>query len=297
MLKEKTHNIIIYGSVFILIFTFCFSFCSNALEPITIDLIDVGPEIIIEGIITNQIGPYTVTVNKKGDYLKFDEDFPPVTDANVTISDDMGNSESLSEISDGVYRTSIFQGYPGRTYTLKVITDGKEYKATSYMPHSIELDSLRFIRRSYYNSEYSMLFYFTDKEGIDDNYRFRVYRNGYLVNQYYHLYNDEFTDGEHITVDYYENITLNYYDYITVTIWSFDRAAYDFYNSMRNIIDIAEINQEEEIGPDIGNSEDEDAFAPAFLPVTLFNPTTNLTNNAIGYFSAINIRTFNFRVR
>lgn len=297
MLKKLIRNIRMSIPGIIILLSFYISFCSNALQPIEIDLANIGPEIIIEGIITNQIGPYTVTVHKKGDYLKYDDDFPPVKDANITISDNMGNSENLMEIDDGVYRTAVFQGHPERTYTLKVITDGKEYSAISYMPESISLDSLRFIRRSYYTSEYSMLFYFTDKKGIEDNYRFKVYRNGYLVNRYYHLYNDELTDGEQIKVDYYEDMVLNYYDYMTVEIWSFDRSVYDFYNSMRNIIDIAEINEDEEVGPDIGSDEDEDVVAPALLPVTLYNPTTNLTNNAIGYFSAINIRTFNYRVK
>ena len=61
----------------------------------------------------------------------------------VTISDSRGNSELLTETTDGVYESTSVGGTPGDTYYISVKTEDKEYKAESTMPfYVIDLDSI-----------------------------------------------------------------------------------------------------------------------------------------------------------
>jgi hypothetical protein len=271
---------------------------SCSIDPVTIDLDNIGPKLIVEGAVTNQPGPYTIQVSEKADYLDLEEEIPLVSGASVRISDNEGNSESLVELEPGIYRSIVFQGYPGRTYTLNITADGEEYTASSKMPNSVALDSVIFERRSYFTSEYSMKFYFTDHEGIEDYYRFLIYRNGILITDDYYLYSDEFSDGEQIEIDYFDQLTFMFHDDVRVEIWSFDKAAYQFFSSLKRLLDLETV--EEDIDVDIGpnqNDEEDGSVAPMLVPMALFNPASNLSDNAIGYFSAISVWTYNFTVQ
>ena len=272
-----------------------FNYCSE--EPVKIDLEDVGPRIIIEGAVTNQHGPYTVQISRKADYLDLQDEIPLVSGASVRVSDNQGNSESLVELEPGIYRSIVFQGYPGRTYTLNVNADGEEYTASSKMPVSVALDSVIFERRSYFTSEYSMKFYFTDHEGIEDYYRFLIYRNGVLITGDYYLYSDEYSDGDHIEIDEFDQISFLFHDDVRVEIWSFDKATYQFFSSLKRLLDMESENDDVDVDIDGVQDEEGDSVAPMLIPMALFNPSTNLSENAIGYFSAISVWTYNYVVK
>ncbi|MFC1724168.1 DUF4249 domain-containing protein [candidate division KSB1 bacterium] len=293
LLKKYKINLLI-AVTFLLM---CLYVGSCNLEPIAIDLENIGPKIIIEGAVTNQPGPYTIQISEKADYLDLAEEIPLVSGADVRISDNEGNSETLVELSPGIYRTVLFQGYPDRTYNLRVFSDGNEYTASSKMPVSVLLDSLVFERRSYVTSEYNMKFYFTDREGREDYYRFLIYRNGILITEDYYLYSDEFSDGEQIEIDYFDQLTFLFHDNVRVEIWAFDRATYQFFSSLKRLLDME--NEEEDVEVDIDGVQDEEgnSVAPMLIPMALFNPTSNLSDNAIGYFSAISVWTYNFVVQ
>jgi hypothetical protein len=81
-----------------IIYTFsliAFIFCSCE-KVIDIDLNKADSRIVIEGNITDQAGPYTVRISKT---VNFDESntFPAISGALVKISDNAGNSETLTE--------------------------------------------------------------------------------------------------------------------------------------------------------------------------------------------------------
>jgi hypothetical protein len=100
--------------------------------------IDKGEElIVIEGLITNESGPYTVKITKTLPYnLSGSESAipEPVKNVLVTISDNTGLVEQLTEMEDGVYYTSQagIRGEPGKTYILRLVTsDGSIYQSDS----------------------------------------------------------------------------------------------------------------------------------------------------------------------
>src|SRR5665648_139811 len=47
----------------------------------------------------------------------------------------------------GFYMTTHLKGIPGRTYLLKVISEGKEYQASSFMPEVPDIDSISYFKK------------------------------------------------------------------------------------------------------------------------------------------------------
>src|ERR1017187_798367 len=133
----KNIRYIILSALFILTYSACE-------KVITINLNSVNPVIVIQGDITNDAGPYYVILTNTASYYDSNY-FPPVTGAKVIVSDNAGNSETLTEITPGAYKTSIIQGVPGRTYYLNATTTGGlNFTASSTMPQPIPIDSVDF---------------------------------------------------------------------------------------------------------------------------------------------------------
>ena len=92
----------------------------------------ISPRLVIEGLMTNQPTPYKVSVtytsSKRG--ARSATEATGVSEAQVSISDDLGNTVKLIQGKPGEYLTadSAFVGVPGRNYTLSIrLSDGKQY--------------------------------------------------------------------------------------------------------------------------------------------------------------------------
>ena len=186
-----------------------------------------------------------------------------------------------TETEPGIYKTHWIQGISGRTYTLRISVDGEEYTASSTMPRPIALDSLTYTNISdpYFGDAASLSCYFTDHKNVDDYCRFKIYRNGYMLNGDFILYHGKYTDGEQVVMDEFNLVYLN--DYVRIELMTIDKAMYAYWSTLDSLLD-----------QDIDDDEVEDVL----FPLTLFNPTSNFSNNALGYFSAHTVRTYTFRI-
>ena len=95
------------------------------------------PKYIIEGNVTNLPGPYTVTLSRTTPF-NTSWQFQGVGGATVTVSDNMGNSETLQESQTGVYQTTGLSGVEGRTYALHITVGDQTFTASSTIPHQVE---------------------------------------------------------------------------------------------------------------------------------------------------------------
>lgn len=235
-------------------------------EVIDIDLSEYRDTIVIEGSISDSWGPHRVRLSKSN-YIFDSSNNQTVNDAAVTIEDDEGNLAVLNEISPGLYQTGAIRGIPGRTYTLRVLADGEEYTATSKMPQPLGTQNMEVEFQRINFNEYFLVCSFIDKEGVDEYYRINFYRNGYYLDYDMVLYHGTHSDGQSIDID---NLHTLFYrmDRYEVEFISLNRTIYEFYTFLEN----AENNGE-------GESTDIIEFGYA-------NPPTNLTNGALGYFSA-----------
>lgn len=117
-------------------------------ERMDIDVKDAPVQLAIYGSITTDTMQHSVTVRQSLNYFSNSQPVG-ISNATVTISDGE-NIFTLSEnpSEKGVYRTAsdVF-GIEGKTYTLKVIVEFNgvtdEYKATSFLPYSVQVDSVK----------------------------------------------------------------------------------------------------------------------------------------------------------
>jgi len=236
---------------------------------------ELGNKIVIEGNLNNQDGA-KVLISKTVGY-NTNKDFPVVENAQVVIEDHNDQIYELTEIQPGVYRNYSFRGIPDNTYKLSVVVDYEIYTAFSTMPQPLSLQTMELNRLEHGSNNFLLSFSFQDQAEIENYCIIKLYTNGYLIDQY--LYNDSQHDGELINVDYYEYIFyLN--DLVTLELQSIDKVTYDFYHTL-------DIIGERE--------EDDDDMAGTFLPITTYNPTTNMDNGALGYFSASSITSYSQR--
>jgi hypothetical protein len=257
-MKKNFSNYNLMHDVILLLLSVIGFACQKVID---VDLNSAAPQIVIEGNISDSPGPYYVTLSKT---VNFDQPntFPPVTDANVVISDTVGNSELLTETSPGTYRTSVIQGTPGRTYTLDVTAEGKEYIATSTMPAPVKFDSLT-LDYIVNGPDRSWAFKvdFKDPAGVKNYYHFVLMRNS-IISQRFFLYDDRIQDGESITYDLVPD-TLRYKDTVVIFLQCIDKGVYDYFRTASQI----------------SNGRGSQSASPA-------NPLSNFNNGALGYFSA-----------
>jgi hypothetical protein len=135
----------------------------GCVEEFNLDLNKVKPRVVVEGLIENTSGPHYIRVTKsatgafvKNNYLVIDENVEVIEDAIVVVSDDSGQTEQLTLITQnsnnedvfnkgGYYRTTNFKGEPNRKYTLTITTkEGEIYTASDYMKPPPIVNSLSY---------------------------------------------------------------------------------------------------------------------------------------------------------
>ncbi|MEI6060164.1 MAG: DUF4249 domain-containing protein [Bacteroidota bacterium] len=234
---------------------------SSCQKIVNIDLNSATPRFVIEGVITDSLGPYQVMVTKSGSY--FDQPvLPPVSGAFVTIADDHGNLDTLAEKQAGVYFSSKIKGIPGYNYSLKVIAENNEYDAYTSMKSRVAIDSLTIEETQGPSGKKhrNVICHFHDPQGEKNYYRIKFYTSGKTNSENYRLYDDQYTDGENIDLRA-GNAEMG--DTDVVVLMSIDKSAFDYYHTLEEIL---------RTNPFFGST-------PA-------NPNTNLTNGALGYFAA-----------
>jgi hypothetical protein len=192
--------------------------------------------------------------------------FPAIEGALITISDNAGNSEVLNEVTPGVYQTISLDGVPGRTYQLSVSANGKEYTASSTMPYSVPIDSV-VIENNLDHDGKRVICFFKDPPGIGNYYRLRLASNDTAeINQNsVRITSDLMTNGEEMRLSFRTNLQIN--DTVTAILDSIDKITYDFYNTLSNA--------------ESGDNQ--------FLSALPANPTNNISNGGLGYFSAYSV--------
>lgn len=235
---------------------------------ITLNLKNTSPQIVIQGIVTNNPGPYTVQISKTVDYA-VQNIFPPVTGALVIIKDNTINiTDTLQETSPGIYTTdTLLQGTPEHTYTLFVLAEGRQYLASSTMPQQVSLDTIGFMNTTLVATNVlNAIPSFQDPAGIDNYYVFLQSSNKPQSNKIFTL-SDRLSDGKYITIPLFNDKSyFNTGDTVWLEMRCVDKESYHYFNELSHLTN------------------------PADLPTAPANPTSNISNNALGYFSACTVQ-------
>jgi Domain of unknown function (DUF4249) len=155
----------------------CLLLLSSCIDLINIEVPDsYSSQRVVDGVITDEPGPYTIQLSRSTSTEKFFLKFAKgVEGAKVTLADDIGTSEILTENEPGTYQTKAdgIQGVVGRSYSIKIETkDGKVYQSIPDTMKPVgDLDSLYYEPESYLplndQTRYGFRFYI-DGSGVPD---------------------------------------------------------------------------------------------------------------------------------
>ncbi len=236
---------------------------------IQLDLNDSVAKYVIEAVIADQPGSCRVLLTQTKD---FDENntFNGISGAQVTISDNNGNPQTLLETSAGVYEALSLTGFSLHTYLLTVKVSGQVYTATSTMPARVRFDSLYISERSFFDekNKFATVFY-NDPAGQQNAYRFIQYVNGVKEKTIF-VRDDDANDGRPI-----QRTLLYFYDDNEKEqrqIKTGDSVRVDFLNIAYPVY---------KYWYSLGESSTGDSQS-----ATPGNPVTNIQGGALGYFSA-----------
>lgn len=198
--------------------------------------------LVVDGWITDQPGPQVVSLTTTAPYFS-NAPTPRVSNALVTLSDNEGYSEVLTETEPGKYfTTGSFRGKVGNTYYLSIRVNSDEYKAQTKIPRPSVIDSLsqKFREKSVsWEEGYYVLYNGPEQQGIGDFFRLKVFRNDSLQNKPQNLIvaQDKFVDGNYI-----QEVELNFTpfskgDRVRVENWSITEEGFQYYTEMREQIE------------------------------------------------------------
>lgn len=303
---------------------------TNCVDEFDLNLEKVDSKLVVEGLITNQKGPYYIrlTESHTGKFIEpihsYIDSAKGIMNALIIVSDNVNQVDTLVPIdinldeyewdyrwgfykfiidysgniidtlflSDppefsnerGYYKTKHLVGIPGRTYFLKVISEGKQYQASDYMPPVPDIDSVSYTKKVMEKDGqeyYIPTLYFSEPQGIDNYYLIqlkdeissRVIAEDF--NWQFSILSDEFlqpyVNGLNISLganprgyeypDYIEG------DSIYVALSSLTKNAYEFYKALL-----------EQFKSDGGAYQ----LSPG-------SPPSNISNGGLGYFRTSSI--------
>lgn len=231
-------------------------------QVIDVDLNEADPEIVIEANLSNTTNLGEVLITKTGSYFG-DTPIEKISDAAVSIEDEFGNLFNLEEVEEGYYTSDQIGIEDDVTYKLKIDVAGSQYESTSKLNPVVPMDSLTFFYDdgfAYFEGGYSVKMFFIDPPDQDNYYRVKIYENDTLVNEVDEiiLFDDFLIDGQELEISL-QGYIFEPEDTISVQLMSLDEGAYEYFKTLQEL-------------------QYSGSAAPA-------NPTSNISNGALGFFS------------
>jgi len=221
--------------------------------------------LVIDGSITDEVGPYYINLSKSTS-ISAPSNYFAVTNALVIVKDNLGQIDTLKHEKEGRYKTNKIKGIYGNTYYLEVQVEDKKYSANSTMPQKVVLDSLR-INPFTLNSEvrYSVIPVYTDPITLGNSYRF-IQKINDTLDQTFHVFNDNLNNGKENQRPLRggsDSLEVKLKDIVAVEMQCITRPTFLYYFTLY---------QQSGAGPGGGTT-------PA-------NPPSNIIGGALGIFSA-----------
>jgi Domain of unknown function (DUF4249) len=246
---------IVAGMVLIL-----FASCEKEIE---LDLADTDSKIVIEGVISNFSNIQTIKIHKSVLFYE-SSNYPAVSNAIVTVSDNGAAPVPFLEVSPGTYQAN-FSGVPNHTYNLSVKIEGIEYISTSKMPETVPLNQLTYEESSFPSTGNTTLYtvtpVFIDPIDKTNFYRFGVTIDG-TQDKSINTLDDVLINGIENTFPIFrtENDIVSG-SIVKITMYGIDQNVYNYFFVLQQ-------NGDGQATPN--------------------NPISNINSGVLGYFSAQN---------
>lgn len=246
-------------------------------KTVLLDLEQTPVRIVIEAQVTNQWGYQFVKVTRSADFYTSGKT-PRVQDALVTVTDDEGlvisfihNPRNHADSMGYYLPATPFRGTLGKSYSLFVNVDGKEFQASDKLLPVIPVDSLQYRENEFEKIDpkekgkfYEILMFAREPQDQKNYYLFKFFRNDSLT-----LYNetDIYYSDDELLAEKIDGVPSPVYyakgDRADLEIYSLSRAGYVYYNDLFTIL----------------NNDGGGMFGP--IPAS---PRTNLSGGALGFF-------------
>ncbi|GHE23138.1 DUF4249 domain-containing protein [Sphingobacterium griseoflavum] len=254
---------------FYLYILFFFAFWTSCEEVIDINLNDADPRVVIEAQLSDLSTEQRIRVSQT---VAFTESISasPISDAQVSVTDSRGRVYTFNHTEDGYYIHSAFRPVADRRYDLLVEVAGERFESSCTMPPFVEVDSVGILQETLFGDPYYFAtFKFQDPAGTPNYYKYDVSINSARF-RFASALSDKFNDGLYVTHQISDRDTeLVVGDSIVVRRYCVDRRVFDYWNEYQ--------------------STNPGTAAPG-------NPTSNISNNALGYFSVASVKEFGMRI-
>jgi len=230
-------------------------FLSSCTKVIDIDLNDAEATYVVEGYLTEGETTHHLKLTKT---LALDQPsaYPQVTNATISITDDLGFAATYNMVAPGEYELTNYQASPNRTYTLTINVEGKQFKSTQRMPKAVQIDTVQSFPFSFGPSSFVALIPVRmDPPGESNYYQFNMIKAGKPIKGIF-IQSDQYNDGNQMMEPIFaEDVQQG--DTIAIEMYCVDRTIYDYFYTLV-------LNQQ--------------GAQPA-------NPQSNITGGCLGYFS------------
>lgn len=232
---------------------------------IDVDLNEANPEVVIEANLSNTNNLAEVMLTKTGSYFG-DTPIKKIADAEVIIEDEFGSRFILDEVEAGLYRADEILFQEETTYQLFIDVDGEKFESSSKLNSVVLIDSLTYFYDdgfAFLDAGYVVKIYFIDPPEKNNYYRVKISENDTLKNETEDLiiFDDRLIDGQSLEVTL-RGVIFEPDDTVVIQLISLDEGAYEYFHTFQELINV-----------------NPGSAAPA-------NPTSNISNGALGYFSA-----------
>jgi len=254
-----------------------FSACERV---VIIDLNDAASALVIEGrVLKDSLA--IVKIHQTSSYFQPDTQ-RCICGATVVIREDTAESDTLEQIAPGLYRSTTIRGREDHEYFLTVIFEEAIYEASSYLSPQPQIYS--FTQRSFASfgdfadsSAFdfgggSLLdslpwFLFTniyDDPATTDYYMFEYHVNGERRTGRYNVSTD--SNAKDDTLMYSPGPSALFFtgDTVKVRVYAIDNGIYNYFDMLNDALS-----------------------SNSFFSSTPYNPVSNISNGAMGYFAAL----------
>lgn len=236
---------------------------------INVDVRNAEKKFVVEAIVTDQPGESVVKLSTTKNISETNE-FPGISGAVVSITDNAGNAYAFLETTAGDYKNAGFTGESGKTYFLEVKIDGNTFTARSVMPQKVPLDTLYITDDVLFGESRKLAnIAFQDPPGKGQSYRYIQYINGNKSKPIF-VNNDDYIDGKYVDTKLWyvvededdEEEKIKTGDTVRIDMLCIEPPVYKYWFSVFQSA--------------TGESQ---SASPA-------NPVSNISGGALGYFSA-----------
>lgn len=235
-------------------------------ELIEVDLNAGDPKVVIVADLSDEGGTQEIRVTRT---VNFDEDrsFDPINDAFVILRSGSGQFYAFEQQQNGRYTHSRLPLEVGETYSLEVIVGDQHYTAQTVVEQYVEIDSLGLTKENIFNESYYFVnLKFQDPQERPNYYRYTVSLNGapYVFSS---VFSDKFNNGKQVThqIGAPDDTELKPGDEMRIRRATIAKDVHQYWSEYQ--------------------ATNPGSAAPG-------NPSSNISNGALGYFSASSVREY-----